>query len=266
MLEATHSQAQGLVFVLKIFSLYTFSSILLGFLVECMSILSSFLAMLSAFGSSSVPYVLLFQPLRCEDPPRCHSLHCPCSTRGKSQSWIHPFPFLLYSHSEWTSNAGEKPQSSANWSSTDTKSLGLAEPSTLCTTSPEFLHLAFSTSPALHLSLPSQYTNLLSLPGMLTSHFVSAPLFFQVCSLSAMASGIHFSLSYIFNISHGLLSLFLPFNNKTYLNPSQNNPTALSSFLSSHPAKFLIEWSTHAVSTLPEIVNEQSMSILTHVQ
>lgn len=168
MLEATHSQAQGLVFVLKIFSLYTFSSILLGFLVECMSILSSFLAMLSAFGSSSVPYVLLFQPLRCEDPPCHRSLHCPCSTLAKSQSWIHPFPFLLYSHSEWTSNAGEKPQSSANWSSTNTKSLGLAEPSTLCTTSPEFLHLAFSTSPTLPLSLPSQYTNLLSLHGKLT--------------------------------------------------------------------------------------------------
>ena len=155
MLEATHSQAQGLVFVLKIFSLYTFSSILLGFLVECISVLSSFLAMLSASDSSSVLCVLLFQALRCEAPPRHRSLHCPCSTLAKPQSWSNPFPFLLHSQSELTCNAGEKPQSSANWSSTNTKSLGLAEPSTLCTTSLEFSHLAFFISPPLHLSLPT---------------------------------------------------------------------------------------------------------------
>ena len=81
------------------------------------------------------------------------------------------FPFLLHSQSELTSNAGQKPQSSANWSSTNTKSLGLAKPSTLCTTSLEFSHLAFFISPPLHLSLPSQYKNLLSLYRKLTIPF-----------------------------------------------------------------------------------------------
>lgn len=142
---------------------------------------------------------------------------------GKTPILNQPISLFLYSHSEWTSNAGEKPQSSANWNSTNTKSLGLPEPSTLCTTSLEFSHLAFSTSPTLHLCLPSQYKNLLSLHGKLTT-----PLCFCSTFLPSLLSEcIHFSFSYIFNISHCLLFLFLPFNNKTCLNPSQlnkNNP------------------------------------------
>lgn len=80
-----------------------------------MSILSSFLVMPSAFDSSCGLYVLLFQTLWCEILPYHYSFHCPCSILAKSQSWINPFSSLLYTHSELTSSAGEKPDSSVNW-------------------------------------------------------------------------------------------------------------------------------------------------------
>ena len=186
MLEATHSQAQGCLCLddfLFIYIFFYFTGISGRMYLNSLILL----AMLSALDSSSVLCVLSFQPLRCEDPPCHHSLHCPCSTLAKPPSWINPFPFSCIP--------------TLNEQATLEKSHSLLQIGTLQTQSLwAYLSLPHSVPPplsfhtwlSLHL-LPSIFVSHLSIkifsPCMESwpPHFVSAPLFFQVCSLSAMA-------------------------------------------------------------------------------